>query len=435
MYKECGFLCKAAWIFTSEIVTYGFTKDYNRFIDNLSFRLAKINILYVKVFQAVALNSSFIDENTNSRLLKYTDNAPWTEKDIDMKLLHQVASENGLTIKEGFEKPINSGMISIVFKLFKDDQPVILKMKRCNIDSILSEAIENLAFFVNLLIVIPAVKEFEISTIIHNNVDIIKQQTNFLQEVDNMTMFREKCKHLKYVKVPYVYPEVTQSHSDCILMEYIEGLKINQVEDEDYEQFAKYHIKSVIACGLIHGIVHGDLHGGNLLFIKDETDKKYKYKIGVIDYGIVYRFNNEERSKMFDFTTELTSTSAEITAERIIQMGVVEPVEVFINLPKHHYDAILQILAGIIHDTLYVLKRADCKRIFTSVKILNEYLNKHKLKQQYGLAPSKGFVVFQITIAMLYGVVITLCKNDERLLELFDESVTELFRPDIVLSD
>lgn len=435
MYKECGFLCKAAWIFTSEIARYGFTRDYNRFIDKLSFRLAKINILYVKVFQAVALNSSFIDENTNNRLLKYTDNAPWTEKDIDMKLLHQVASENGLTIKEGYEQPINSGMISIVFKLFKDDQPVILKMKRCNIDSILSEAIENLAFFVNLLNVIPAVKEFEISTIIHNNVDIIKQQTNFLQEVDNMTMFREKCKHLKYVKVPYVYPEVTQSHSDCILMEYIEGLKINQVEDEDYEQFAKYHIKSVIACGLIHGIVHGDLHGGNILFIKDEADKKYKYKIGVIDYGIVYRFNNEERSRMFDFTSELTSTSAEITADRIIQMGVIEPVEVFMNLPKEHYDAILQILAGIIHDTLYVLKRADCKRIFTSVKILNEYLNKHNLKQ-YGITPSKGFVVFQITIAMLYGVVITLCKSDERLLELFDESVTELFRPDIVqLSD
>ena len=436
MYKESVFLCKVAWIFTSEIVTYGFTRDYSRFIDNLSFRLAKINILYVKVFQAVALNSSFIDENTNNRLLKYTDNAPWTEKDIDMQLLHQVSSENGLIIKEGYEEPINSGMISIVFKLFRqnDDKPVILKMKRCNIDSILHEAIANLVFFVNLLNVIPAVKEMEISAIIHNNIDIIKQQTNFLQEVENMTMFREKCKHLKYVKVPYVYPEVTQSHSDCILMEYIEGLKINQVDNEDYGHFAKYHIKSVIACGLIHGIVHGDLHGGNILFIKDEADKKYKYKIGVIDYGIVYKFNNEQRAKFFDFITELTSTSAEITAERIIQMGVIEPVEVFINLPKNHYDAILQIMADIIHDTLYVLKRADCKRIFTSVKILNDYLNNHNLKQ-YGITPSKGFVIFQLTIAMLYGVVITLCKSDERLLELFDESVTELFRPDIVLSD
>jgi predicted unusual protein kinase regulating ubiquinone biosynthesis (AarF/ABC1/UbiB family) len=217
-------------------------------------------------------------------------------------------------------------------------------------------------------------------------------------------------------------------------MEYIEGLKINQVDNEDYGHFAKYHIKSVIACGLIHGIVHGDLHGGNILFIKDEADKKYKYKIGVIDYGIVYKFNNEQRAKFFDFITELTSTSAEITAERIIQMGVIEPVEVFINLPKNHYDAILQIMSDIIHDTLYVLKRADCKRIFTSVKILNDYLNNHNLKQ-YGITPSKGFVIFQLTIAMLYGVVITLCKSDERLLELFDESVTELFRPDIVLSD
>ena len=435
MYKECVFLCKVAWIFTSEIVTYGLTRNYSNFIDNLSLRLANINILYVKVFQAVALNSSFIDENTNNRLLKYTDNAPWTEKDIDMYLLHQVTFENGLIFKEGYQKPINSGMISIVFKLFKDDQPFILKMKRRNIDSTLNDAIANLVFFVNLLNVIPAIKELEISAIIHNNIDIIKQQTNFLQEVENITMFKEKCKHLKYVKVPHVHSHVTEKYNDCILMEYIEGLKINQVDNDDYGHFAKYHIKAVIACGLIHGIVHGDLHGGNILFIKDEADKKYKYKIGVIDYGIVYQFNNEQLAIFFDFITEITSTSAEITAERIVQMGVIEPVEVFINLPKQHYDAILQIMSDIIHDTLYVLKRADCKRIFTSVKILNEYLNKHNLKQ-YGIAPSKGFVIFQLTIAMLYGVVITLCKSDEQLLVLFDESVTELFRPDIVqLSD
>ena len=433
MFKECVFLCKVAWIFISEITRYGFTRDYSKFIDKLSLRLATINILYVKVFQAIALNGSFIDEHTNNRLLKYTDNAPWTIHDIDMKLLIQVTSENRLLLKEGYENPINSGMISVVFKVFRQttDEPVILKMKRRNIDSILSEAIANLVFFVNLLNVIPAIRDLDISAIIRNNIDIIQQQTNFSKEVENMTMFREKCKHLKYVKVPKVYPDVTSAHSDCILMEYIEGCKINQVNEEDYEQFAKYHIKSVIACGLIHGIVHGDLHGGNLLFIKDETDKKYKYKIGVIDYGIVYHFNDKQRTQVFDFITELTSTTAEITAQRVIEMGAVEPVEVFINLPKQHYDEILRIMTAILHDTLFVLKRADCKRIFTSVKILNDYLNKHNLKQ-YGIAPSKGFVIFQLTIAMLYGVIITLCKTDERLLELFDESVTELFRPKLI---
>jgi predicted unusual protein kinase regulating ubiquinone biosynthesis (AarF/ABC1/UbiB family) len=324
-------------------------------------------------------------------------------------------------------------MISVVFKVFRQTtgEPVILKMKRRNIDSILSEAIANLVFFVNLLNVIPAIRNLDISAIIRNNIDIIQQQTNFSKEVENMTMFREKCKHLKYVKIPKVYPDVTSAHSDCILMEYIDGIKINQVNEEDYEQFAKYHIKSVIACGLIHGIVHGDLHGGNLLFIKDETDKKYKYKIGVIDYGIVYQFNDKQRMQVFDFITELTTTSADITAQRVIEMGAVEPVEVFINLPKQHYDEILRIMTVILHDTLFVMKRADCKRIFTSVKILNDYLNKHNLRE-YGIAPSKGFVIFQLTIAMLYGVIITLCKTDERLLELFDESVTELFRPKLI---
>ena len=85
------------------------------------------------------------------------------------------------------------------------------------------------------------------------------------------------------------------------MMEFIDGQTIHRVEQEDYDHFAKQHIKSVIACGLMHGIVHGDLHGGNILFIKDENDKKYKYKIGVIDYGIVFRFDEQRRKQFLEF--------------------------------------------------------------------------------------------------------------------------------------
>jgi hypothetical protein len=423
MFKELWFLCKVAWIFISELIKYKFVRDYPKFIDQLSCKLARINILYVKVFQAVALN---IDDTINNNLLKYTDNAPWSADDIDKELLFKIASENDLYIVN--ENPINSGMISLVFKLFRKDtnEPVILKMKRLNIDSILSEASVNLVFFVKLLNIIPIVKDLHISDIIINNMGIIQNQTNFEQEVQNMIDFKEKCKGLKYMKVPKVFPEVTRAYRDCIMMEFIDGVTIHKVLEDDYEMFAKYHIKAVIACGLMFGLVHGDLHAGNILFIKDENDKKYKYKIGVIDYGIIFRFNEIQRNKFLEFVNEILSISSDITTERIINMGVIEPIEVFNSLPKHQYDEIFGILSGIIHDTLFVSKRADCKKIFTAVKILNDYLKKHDLKK-LGLRPSEGFVVFQVVIAMLYGVIITLCKNDTKLLVIFDESVTELF--------
>jgi len=82
--KSIIFLLKALFIFASEMMIYGIFRDYSLFIDRLSIRLSSINILYVKIFQAFALNNSLIDDKTNNKLLKFTDNAPWNYSDVDL---------------------------------------------------------------------------------------------------------------------------------------------------------------------------------------------------------------------------------------------------------------------------------------------------------------------------------------------------------------
>ena len=71
-------------------------------------------------------------------------------------------------------------------------------------------------------------------------------------------------------------------------MEEIKGVPINKIKEEDYEGFAKQVIKFGFVTTLVHGVTHGDLHSGNILFIKDENETKYKHKIGVLDFGIIY---------------------------------------------------------------------------------------------------------------------------------------------------
>ena len=89
-----------------------------------------------------------------------------------------------------------------------------------------------------------------------------------------MNLIRENCKNLKYVIIPVSNRSVTEEYSNIILMDYIEGMKINQIKEQDYEGFAKQVVKFGLVTTLVHGVAHGDLHGGNILFIKDETDKK-----------------------------------------------------------------------------------------------------------------------------------------------------------------
>jgi predicted unusual protein kinase regulating ubiquinone biosynthesis (AarF/ABC1/UbiB family) len=156
-FRQVLFLMNVFFITSSELFFYLVYNDFLYFITRITHRLASINILYVKVFQAVALNNSLIDDKINNKLLKFTDNAPWNYSDINLEELIEVTDKYNIILHDGFEKPINSGMISLVFKGYKRDTetPVIIKMKRKNIDSKLNNAIENLQFFMSIMNLIP----------------------------------------------------------------------------------------------------------------------------------------------------------------------------------------------------------------------------------------------------------------------------------------
>ena len=307
--KQFIFLWNVFFIFIFEVSKFTVFKDYYNFIENLTQKLASINILYVKVFQSIALNNSLIDNKINNKLLKFTDNAPWNNSDIRLYELIEMTNDNNITLMDGYETPINSGMISLVFRGFKREtgEKVIIKMKRNNIEEKLNDAIENLQTFMYILSFIPIIKKYQITEVVNKNIEIIRHQTNFSQEIDNLIKIKNNCRKLKYVKIPEVYSEITEKYPDFIVMEFIEGIKINEIEKKDYENFAKQVLKFGFVTTIIHGVTHGDLHSGNLLFIKDKNDERHKYKVGVIDFGIIYELDEEYRNFTFQLLTKMNN--------------------------------------------------------------------------------------------------------------------------------
>ena len=84
--KQIIFFYNIIFIFSSETLFYFIFRNYINFINRLTYRLSCVNILYVKMFQAIASNNSLIDEKTNHELLKFTDNAPWNINDIRIEI-------------------------------------------------------------------------------------------------------------------------------------------------------------------------------------------------------------------------------------------------------------------------------------------------------------------------------------------------------------
>lgn len=425
MYKQLFFLINVIWIIVSELFIY-FTYEINDdYVDRLTNKLAKLNVLYVKFFQAIALNNKFMDEQLNNKLLKFTDNAPWTDEDIDENLLFQLYFDYGLK----FDTPIKSGMISLIFKAYKDDQPIIIKVKRRNIESKLNDAIDNLLFFVNLISFIPIIKQLNVTGIIKKNIGLIMNQTDFIQEVDNMIIMKENCKNLKYIKIPTVFEEVTKRYNNVIMMEYIDGLHIDKLEKEDFDGFSKQVVKFGFVTSLIHGVTHGDLHSGNILFIKDDCDEKNKYKLGIIDFGIINKLECEIKDAFFEILTELFTSPVETIAHKIIMSGIIEPLEIVKELPKIHIDNIALFIANIIQDVKNDSTQANQVQVYNFVDKLNSYLTDNTITE-LGLKPCDSFVKIQLTMAMAHGITMTLCKNNY--MEILDRVVSDLFHTDLL---
>lgn len=433
LLKNILFLLNVTFIFGTEFFIYGLLLDYPLFIDRLTMRLASINILYVKVFQAFALNNSLIDDATNNKLLKFTDNVPWNYSDVNLKLLAEIADKYDLHLGHGYEVPINSGMISLVFKAVKKtnfNKKMIIKMKRKNIQVKLDDAIESLLLVIYILSFIPIVNKYQLVELVTKNVEIIRHQTDFLEEVDNMNLIREICKNVKYVKIPTAYRQVTEEYPDIILMEFIEGIKINQIKETDYEGFSKQIVKFGLVTTIVHGVTHGDLHSGNVLFIKDIADEKCPYKIGIIDFGIIYRVNNQYKELMFDIFTTMFDTEPRRSAEKILNSGIIEPAGILQQIPKADYNKILDFGEEIVNETINSSKMANQIQIYKFLSKLNECLSKNEVKK-FGIRPSDDFVKSQLVLAMAHGVTLTLCKGD--FISLMDKCLDELFHTQLLL--
>jgi predicted unusual protein kinase regulating ubiquinone biosynthesis (AarF/ABC1/UbiB family) len=218
-----------------------------------------------------------------------------------------------------------------------------------------------------------------------------------------MQQMQQNCKKLKYVKIPNVYPDVTLKYPNIILMEYIDGKTLQNIDKTDYDIYAKLLIKFVLVTLFMNGCCHGDLHIGNILFLKNDLDEKNKYKIGVLDFGIVYEIKTT-RDAIFYILSNLCDGAQEDISNKILFSGIIEPVECIEKINKYHYANINQILTRFITDIVHTDKNINPLNIIKSLKELNRYIvNNNLFVEGFRIRPSDDLVKFQVILAMLQG--------------------------------
>lgn len=411
---------------------------YYCFIDNnksqniklLAQRLSSINILYVKLFQGLSLNEQFFSDELNQELIQFTDHAPWNKTDLDFNTINDVIYDNDLKMIDNMNTPMNSGMISLVYRVKdKNDKQFILKIKRKGIDNKLKYAIDDIINFINIISFLPFIRRFNIQSSVKKSTGMILSQLDFGCEVSNIVTFYNNCKKLDYIVIPEANKEVTIKYPNVILMEFIEGQPIHKIDTCDYEYFAPLVVKFGIVTAFFHGISHGDLHMGNILFIKKDD----KYQLGVLDFGIVYKLDTKLKEIMFELINEYNTMEPSEIAKKLLSSGLIEPLEVIENLPKERYDELLHMLAEIMAEFFSKTQKANQLMIYKFLEKLHEFL-KNKDIINLNLKPSSQFIQSQMSIAMAQGVTAKLIQGED-LTNYTDKIIADLLHLDLLTDD
>lgn len=420
--KHIIFLFNITYIILSEAIVFIVLQNKINSITRLTIRLSKINMLYVKIFQALALNSSFIDETLNTSLIDFTDHAPFTIDDIDFKTLYELSVDHNIIFSDGFEKPINSGMISLVYQAHdRNGKKLAVKLKRLNIDNKLEDAIDNLLFITDLFL-----WGTQISEIIHKNINTIKKQTDFIDEIKNMVNFKENCKHLDYVVVPSVIESITYKNCNVIVMDYIESVKLHELTSDEKLLYAEKVIKLGLVTLFIHGFIHGDLHSGNILFVKNESE----LKIGILDFGIVSQLNPEFKEIMYNLVVglDISNASFDKISENCLLSGIIEPIDIIRNMPLKQFT----ILKKNLSETLSVIANDTNQiHVYKFIDQLNKLMHTDDFRHLL-IKPSGDFVKLQMVIAMSHGITISLC--GDKCIPLIDKVLRDLFCVDLIFN-
>ena len=405
-------------VFGTEYISYLLGRDKDTCIKNVIDKLSKSNILYVKILQGLSTNTNFSPEILNY-INKYTDSVPYTNKDIDKSFMRNINDINYNNNEELLcltsEVPIKSGVIALIYEGMIGNQKVVIKVKKNNIYNKLLQSLDEIDIFLKIISFFPYIKYLNTSNIITENRKYLLEQTDFIKEINNNENVYKNFENSEYFVIPKVYRKYTEKYPNMIVMDYINGNKINNVVNDDKEEYSKLVAKFGLQCVLKHSIYHGDLHPGNILFINENGKKQ----IGILDYGIVGKITKEEKNIFLDFLYALSIEKNDRKAIELLINKLVEPKSIVDKLTNEEYNNLFENVRYVINKTLNTKKGSSSLGP-------DDLYNINKILYNNNLYIRKSFSRLEIAIAISESICKELSYNNSYM-DSIKESLNELF--------
>ena len=289
-----------------------------------------------------------------------------------------IEKELNITISEHFRsidtKPIAAGSLAQVHKAqLLTGEVVALKIQRPNIIEIIEADILVMKQVAkNLLKYSYQAKVFQPMQIVDTFEKSIKEELQFLREVNNMSRFAENFKGNEIIYVPKVYTSLCTDKIIC--MEFINGIKISEKDvlnsmNFDTRIVAKVGVDLYLQQVLDFGFFHADPHPGNIFVIPKTA------QICFIDFGMMGTIVPDDKEALGDFLLYFLKKDIKKIIPIIEKIALKTDIS---DYKKLEYD-LYELIDGVSNKSLGNIKLGDTLTKFKKVMYNNKIVLPHFL--------------------------------------------------------
>ena len=274
--------------------------------------LSELGPTFIKIGQFISTRSDIFGQEFTNELKELQDKI--TPFEIEPSVLSPE-----ITL---LQPPIATASIGQVYKgvITKTGQTVAVKVKRPNIEEDFTRDFQVFLFLLNIVTQIGNQREVEeFNILINEYYKLLKEEIDFVREVQNMERFATLFQSKKFMKIPK--PFKAYCTNDVIVMEYVPASRIDDVtlmksRGFNTPKIAQKLIDVFFDQILNFGIIHIDPHPGNVGITTEG-------KIVFYDYGMVQTINIDLKKNLKDILMALYDKNVDYICKLLVDNEII----------------------------------------------------------------------------------------------------------------
>lgn len=279
--------------------------------------LEKLGPTFIKIGQILSTRVDLLPREYCDALAQLRSKVdPMSFQEIQTILKQQYKNVNKV-FSHINKKSIGSASIAQVHKAkLVNGKSVVIKIRRPHVEETIDMDVKLMKKAILVLHLNKIIKVMDLNEVIDQMYQTAKEEINFNTEAEHLKKFKLNNKNISYVDCPKVYQNLTTK--EVLVMEYIDGIKINEIEKlkaNDYnclkigEKLSNNYINQAIN----DGFFHADPHPDNILIKNNQ--------IIFIDLGMMGTLSTKNKALLKQCMKSMVLNNSSEVSRILVQMS------------------------------------------------------------------------------------------------------------------